>query len=357
MAESKYKYEVKSEKANQFSVSIVVDSKSFKEAKEKVYNRLKKDVSIKGFRPGQAPKSLIEARLGASIYEETLNELLPQVAVEVLKEAELNPLTQVQYHVHKVSDDDGVEFHVDFEGLAKITLPNFKKIKVKKEKVEVKKDEIEAVIKDMFDREQEAMKTKESKEDSKDKKEKKDSQKDEVAKSPDDEWAKTVGIKGVDTLAALKKEVEKQIKLQKEQATEEKYNLDLMREAIKEAKITVPEALVKSQLETQEKNYKERIEKLGLKFEDFLKSREIDMDKLKSDWKEEIEGSIGREILLVEIAKQNNLRIEKSDVEKELETIKDETLKKQYDTDTGRNYIATILIQQKALAWIKDQIK
>lgn len=364
MADKKdFSYEVKTEEGNQYSVDIKVSSDYFKQAKERTYNRLKQNVSIKGFRPGQAPRTMIEAKLGPSLYETTINDLLPQIAVEVLREAKINPVSQLNYHLHKVSEDDGIEFHVDFEGIGEIKLPDFKKLNVKKDVEKVTKKEVDMVINDMYEREQAEANAKKQAEEKKEKSDDKDAKKEEktdkkeTKPQPTDEWAKSIGIESVKDLESLRAEVEKQLKVQKERMAEESFVASLIDEAVKAAKITVPPSLVDRQLESREKDYRNRITNLGLKFEDFLKSKNTTLDELKKEWKEEIEKSIAREIVLVEIAKQNDIKISKEDVDKELNAIQDENMRKQYDTESGRNYIATVMIQQKAIEWLRKQVE
>ncbi len=357
-----YTYTIKTEENNQYSIDIKVSSDYFKEAKEKVYNRLKSSVSIKGFRPGQAPQGLIEAKLGPTLYETTINEVLPQIAVEALKDAKINPVSQLNYHLHKVSEDDGIEFHVDFEGIGEINLPNFGKLGVKKEVEKVTNKEVDMVIQDMFERGQTQRQPQDKKApDGKETKNKKESEKKTDGKesktTPTDDWAKSIGIEGVKNLESLRKEVEKQLNVQKERMADESFVARLIDEAVKAAKITVPSSLSNRQLEAREDDYRNRIKQLGLKFEDFLKSKNTTLEELKKEWEEEIKKSIAREIMLIEIAKQNNIKVSQEEVGKELDAIQDENMKKQYNTESGKNYIATVMIQQRAVGWLRKQVE
>jgi len=51
------------------------------------------------------------------------------------------------------------------------------------------------------------------------------------------------------------------------------------------------------------------------------------------------------------------MKVNKEEIEAELAVIQDPKLKAQYDTDQGRNFIASVIIQQKAVKHIKDQVK
>ena len=344
-----YTYEVAKQDDSKVRLNVKVKADFFKEEKEAAYKRLKDAVEIKGFRPGKGPRNLIEAKLGAKLFEETINQIFPKVTIEILKKEKLNPLTQLQYHLEKVSDADGLEYHVEFESMPEIKLPDFSKFKVTKEKVEVTKEEVTKVIEDMFARSQKAPAAK----DEKGKKTEKKTEK-KTAK-PDDKWASTLGIPNVKVMDDLELEVEKQVKNQKETQAEEKYKAELIDQAVEKAGIKPPASLVARELESREKNYKQRIENIGLKFEDFLKNKKISMDELKKDWENDAKKRICREILLIEVAKKNDFRVTKEEIEKEIGVIQDPATKAQYDNERGRNYIATVLIQQKAINWITGQ--
>lgn len=338
-----YEHKVEKLDDSKIKISVEVSPKKFKEEKDEVYNKLKDGVEVKGFRPGQAPRNLIKAKLGGKLFEETINHILPNLALEIVKAEKLNPVSQLQYNLEKVSDIEGLIFNIEFEALEEIELPNLKKIKVKKDEIKIETKEVNLVINDMYDRAQAA---------------KNKATKTKSAKSkPDDKWAEKLGIPNVKTIANLKKEVEKQLKVQKEHNVEEKYRADILDEISKLAKIKVPKGLIERELINREDSYRKRIEDIGLEFDEFLKSKNTTLNTLKKDWEEDAKKRIAREILLVEVAKKNDLKVDKKDIEKELEVITDPQAKSQYDNERGRNYIATVLIQQKAITWIIDQIK
>lgn len=359
--EEKYTYTVEKDR-NKVKISIIISSDMFKDEKEKVFKKLSKTVKISGFRPGKAPRNTIEAKLGPALYEETINSLFPKVTSEIVDKESLRPISKVNYLLEKVSENDGLSYKVDFEAYPEIKLPDFAKLGVKKEKVDIGKDEVEMVIKDMFENSQKSQDqsrksnegTKKPKDQGKKTKDK-DKKEEKKESKPDDQWVRSLKIEGVKTIKDLEEKVKEQINVQKQSKLEEKYLVDLLDKAIKEADIVAPESLIERELENKEKGYRDRIEKLGLKFEDFIKSKETNLEELKKEWREEVEKRIAREILLIEVAKLNDLKVTKEEIEGELSKISDPNLKQQYDTDLGKQYIATVLIQQKATKWIREQ--
>ena len=161
---------------------------------------------------------------------------------------------------------------------------------------------------------------------------------------------------GFDTKEKLVEQIRKELEANKKYEQEQKYISKVLEEAIKSSKITAPVALVKADTHRREHEYTDQIEKLGLKLEDFLKSQNKTLDDLKKEWDKESEKRISEELLLYEVIKANNITVSKEEIEKELDSIKDETAKKQMLTDSGIRYITTVILQQKALNFIKGQI-
>ena len=59
---------------------------------DKAYETLKKNVKIKGFRPGKAPRSILERRFKKDMHEEVSGQLIQSSYAEALRETSLVPL-------------------------------------------------------------------------------------------------------------------------------------------------------------------------------------------------------------------------------------------------------------------------
>ena len=81
---------VSNEKTEQNTVTLkfTIAKDVFDAQTEKVYNRKKNKITIQGFRPGKAPRHMIEKIYGKGVfYEDALNDLLPGEYAEALKES------------------------------------------------------------------------------------------------------------------------------------------------------------------------------------------------------------------------------------------------------------------------------
>jgi trigger factor len=170
-----------------------------------------------------------------------------------------------------------------------------------------------------------------------------------------DEIVKSLNI-GLSTKAELEDMLRKQLEHNKKHAAENEQMADIVKQAIELSSIIAPKQLVESELARREADYTGRIEQLGLKLEDFLKTQKTTLEDLKQSWTKESEERIKSELLLAQIAREQKLNVANDEIEKELNAMTDTKLKEQYDNFEGRRYITSLLLQQKSLQWLRDEV-
>ncbi|MHB8688645.1 MAG: trigger factor [Candidatus Dormibacteraceae bacterium] len=78
---------------SQVGMTIEVPAETVDATYEKVLNRLVSRAKIEGFRPGRAPRALVEARLGAAaVREEVVEAMIPEVMRQALVEKSIDPI-------------------------------------------------------------------------------------------------------------------------------------------------------------------------------------------------------------------------------------------------------------------------
>ena len=79
----------------QVKLQIEVDDERHNAAIEQAYKKLAPRVAIRGFRPGKAPRPLIEKQIGHHrLLDEAMDIVIPEVYREVLEEQDLTPVAQ-----------------------------------------------------------------------------------------------------------------------------------------------------------------------------------------------------------------------------------------------------------------------
>jgi trigger factor len=110
---------------NKVKFKVVVPAAKVSEAFTGVMNALSRQVRIDGFRPGKAPKSVIEKRVGADFVKtEVAQYLVEQNYAGAVQELKLIPV-QANVTPGTVLDGADFEFTVDAENYPEVTLPNW----------------------------------------------------------------------------------------------------------------------------------------------------------------------------------------------------------------------------------------
>ena len=75
---------------SQVALTIEVGAAEFEAAIEKAYQKMRKKINVQGFRPGKAPRKMIEKMYGAEVFfEEAINTAFPEAYDAAIKEQEL----------------------------------------------------------------------------------------------------------------------------------------------------------------------------------------------------------------------------------------------------------------------------
>src|ERR1700688_4488070 len=78
---------------SQVGMTIEVPAEMVDATYEKVLSRLTSRAKIEGFRPGRAPRALVEARLGPAVLrEEVVEAMVPEVVRQALEEKSIDPI-------------------------------------------------------------------------------------------------------------------------------------------------------------------------------------------------------------------------------------------------------------------------
>ncbi len=89
-------------------IAVAVEPAAWAEAQEKAFDKVSKKVSVKGFRPGKAPKHLLKERVNPeAVWNEAIDSLLnPTFAAVLAEEKSVRPFFRPNVDVTKISDKE-----------------------------------------------------------------------------------------------------------------------------------------------------------------------------------------------------------------------------------------------------------
>lgn len=138
------------------SLTLAADVDLLAAEKEKVLREFARTVKIAGFREGKAPLAMVEKAVDQSrLQSEFLEHAINRAYLAALEHEKLRPVAPPQIKITKFVPYNTLEFEAEVEVVGEVKLPDYKKIKLAKDKVSVSAKEVDEVIADLRTREAE----------------------------------------------------------------------------------------------------------------------------------------------------------------------------------------------------------
>jgi trigger factor len=123
---------------NKVKLSIEVDEAEFDAALDAAFRKIAREVRVPGFRPGKAPRRLIEARLGPQVArQEALRESLPEFYERALQENDITPVSQPEIDITAGQDEGPVAFDAIVEVMPEVSVAGYEGLRIVLPNVEV----------------------------------------------------------------------------------------------------------------------------------------------------------------------------------------------------------------------------
>ena len=134
------------------ALTVEVGAADFEAAVEKAYKKQRGQIRVPGFRPGKAPRKMIEAMFGAQVfYEEAVNIALPDAYEEAVKEQDLQVVGYPQVELLDVGKE-GFSFKATVAVFPEMTLGQYKGLEAPKAEAKVTDEDVDARLKEMAER-------------------------------------------------------------------------------------------------------------------------------------------------------------------------------------------------------------
>lgn len=155
--------QIKKEKSgkSQIKLEVTIPQKEFAKFQEIALEQLSAGFEIPGFRKGKAPRRMVIEKLGETrIDSEALNLAVSKSTYLALARENAIPIESPKIAVKQFEKGKDLIYTLEVSILPQIILGDYKKVKIKKEKVKITKDEIDKAIEDLRKRMAEAIEKK-----------------------------------------------------------------------------------------------------------------------------------------------------------------------------------------------------
>jgi FKBP-type peptidyl-prolyl cis-trans isomerase (trigger factor) len=310
-------------------VSVSLDWEEFSKYFYQAEESLIKNVEIKGFRKGKAPKDKALEALGEQkIMSEAANLALKDLYPKVIKEKNLEPLGMPQIEIVKLAKGNNFEFKLKVAVLPEVNLPNYKEIAkgVSKKEIKVSQEELDSLYKQL------------------------ESSKDKFSK----EQLEQLNFNKPQEMKALLK---KDLKRQKEMNEKQRVRNEILQKIVEKIELDVPEVLLQAELQRALSDLKNNVQQsLKMTYEDYLKKSQKTEEELKKELRENIRQKIKRILVLKEIQKKENVDITEQELEKQVSLFKANMGEKKTEINEKslKDYFRERLEQEKTLEFLES---
>lgn len=270
------KTEVKKLESNKREIIVEESGDIVKNKFEDVFKQVSKEAKVPGFRPGNAPRDIIEKRYSSHIHELVMKELIPELYNQAIEKEALDVIELPNISDVKL-DRTVISFKAEVEVSPEIIVKDYKGIKVSYKNIEVAAD----AVKRNMDSLKEARKL-------------------EVI---DDSFAKTLGYP---TVAQLEKAMEKQIYLQEENLQRQKIEKEVIDHVLKGQEFKLPQSLVNRQLQDMARQTKLDLALKGMPRDKIEEQEKALVEHLEPEAKNQVKVYL----VLAAIAKKENIPLD-----------------------------------------------
>ena len=138
---------------SQVGLTVEVPQDQVDRAFERVLQRLQQRVKIEGFRPGRAPRALVEARVGPSaLREEAIDLLVPEVMTQVLRDQSVEAIDRPRVDVQEFERGRPARLTARVTVYPDVRLPDLSTISVETPDSEVTEEMVDRRVEELRER-------------------------------------------------------------------------------------------------------------------------------------------------------------------------------------------------------------
>lgn len=130
-------------------VKVTIPAETVTEKLEKYVTNVMRTARIDGFRPGKAPRNIIERRHGSAIREDVRNELIKTTFTDIVRENELRVVGVPEIEPGPIEPGKELEYSANVSIYPQPEVSNYDSFEVSAPKKEVKEENIDSVIENM----------------------------------------------------------------------------------------------------------------------------------------------------------------------------------------------------------------
>lgn len=329
-------YVVKKLKSYELELSVILDKSDLDHYISEAQKHLANDLKIKGFRQGKAPVEIAKDKLGKKQVLETAFDIaFKQSFSDVLMKEKFELINAGKFEI-KDNSAEKMSYSVLLTVFPEIKIGNYKNIQVEKKSISVSPEEIDKTIEFI----------------------RSSRKNNNTLPELNDEFAKSLG--NFENLEQLKSSINDGLKQEKEVKESQRVQSLILDKVASDTKIEIPSILIDRQLDQMMLDLDADLHGQGMELGLFLAKIKKTSDELKREWKPKAEFLVKKALILKEIAKLENIKVESEEVKEKISQFVQsfgtvEQAEKNIDLPKLSDQIRQILLNQKVLTFLEKR--
>ena len=131
------KVTVENKKGLQKDLKVFIDKNTISGYLDEKYEEIRKDVVLKGFRPGKVPTEILKRQFGKAVYGEVIDKVLKDSTTKALEENKIKPAGQPKIDLKSFGEGKDLEYIISVTELPNIDVSSITKLKVDEYEVKI----------------------------------------------------------------------------------------------------------------------------------------------------------------------------------------------------------------------------
>lgn len=310
-------------------------------------------VNIPGFRKGMIPENILVSKVGNSVILEEMAELaLSKTYLDILINEKIDAIGKPEIRITKLAPENPLEFTIITAVVPEFNLVDYKKIV---DKIVSKKDlsDLKVSEKDI-DNAILNIRKKHASHEGHDHENMtaEEHQKAIEASMPEltDDFVK--GLGDFNDIPDFRNKLSDMIGEQKLNEINEKLRLKIIDAISDSTVIEIPEVMIDTEMSRTQAQFEADIERMGVKMDDYLKHAKKTLGEIKAEWRPHAEKKAKMQLILNEIAKKENIKVDQKEIDEEVKHIVEHY--KDADTERAAIYAETVLTNEKVFKFLEE---
>lgn len=346
MAETTYiNLKVKIQKNSEADITGEIPAEGMEAYKKEVLAEARRDITLPGFRKGQAPEEMIRQHIGEMhLLEDAADRAIRELIPEIFENEKLRTLGVPHVTITKLAPGNPLGFQIKVGILSEIKLPNYRKIGeaavAARPAVFVSDEEVNGTIEQL--RKFRGARTQEG-----------DGKKEEKESLPEltDEFVKSLG--NFKDVADFKEKIAENLRLEKELEMKRKTREEIAEKLIKETKCAIPDTFIEDEARAVRESREEEVKGIGISMEEYLKNVGKTEEQILKDERAYVERQIKTKLIFGKIAEEEKIKLSRNEVEQEVNFLS----RRHPDASPERltRYVESMLLNEKVLELLEGK--